>query len=163
MIKLAEETDKSKQLRESIKAEKEAEQKKIMSLRKDLDDSDTTKYSPAVMRHQALLALANEQSDALYDVDPEQIPYISYLRAINEKIPIPATMALINSQLSLSRSINRKGRMEFAQTLIERPLFFPQQLPAGALPGLDYGERPGVLKRMVSKLRRKEDNGIPQQ
>ena len=103
------------------------------------------------MHDRALNALNDNTSDALYDLEPDQIPYLAYLRAINEKLPIPATMKFIDSQLSLSRSKDRKGRQEFGSALNNnRPIIYPGQLPA-MVPQAQPETSPGLLKRLTKK------------
>jgi len=134
------------------------EKKEGETLRKTLDSTDTSQYSPAVMHDRALNALNDNSSDALFDLDPAQIPYISYLRAINEKIPIPATMTLINAQMSLSRSKDRKGRQEFGSALNNnRPIIYPGQLPQ-LLPQGQPEQKDGLLSRLTKKKNRGGNN-----
>ena len=102
------------------------------------------------MHDRALNALNDNTSDALYDLEPEQIPYLAYLRAINEKLPIPATMKFIDSQLSLSRSKDRKGRQEFGSALNNnRPIIYTGQLPQPTQAQPETS--PGLLKRLTKK------------
>ncbi|MDD3043501.1 MAG: hypothetical protein PHW56_11335 [Methanosarcinaceae archaeon] len=122
----------------------------INDLRQELEQ-DTTQYSPSVMHHKAVQALASENSDALYDLDPEQISYFSYLRAVNEKLPLPATMKFINSLMSLSRSSDRKGRIEYAQALINRPVMYPYQVPASIPLTGSEDSRGGLLSRLLKR------------
>ena len=115
---------------------------------------DVSQYSPAVMQNRALVALYSEDSDALYDIEPDQIPYISYLRAIDSRLPggIPGTMKFIEAQLSLSRSKSRKGRVEFGQAMNKQSLVMPQMpymLPGQFAPQQE--QKPGLLSKLFKK------------
>lgn len=142
---------KAESLRSSIQSEK-AEQ-----LRENISVVDTTQYSPAVMQNRALIMYATEELDSLFDVEKEHIPYIAYLRALNEKIPIPGTMKFIESQLSLSRSRDRQGRKEFGQALNRQPVLLPGQ--GVNLHGLmqQPEEKEGLFDRLFKK---KKDDGV---
>lgn len=125
-----------------------------------MSNSDISQYAPAVMQNKALLMLANEESNALYDIDPKQIPYLSYLIAINSQLPIPGTLLFIETQLSLSRSKDRKGRLEFAQAINKQPVIFPSQQPF-TLPGAVMGQqenKPGLLSKLLSSKKKGDSN-----
>lgn len=122
------------------------------ALRASMDNNNSSQFSPSVMQHKAIQALASENWDSLFDLEPDQIAYFSFIRAVNEKLPIPATMAFINSLMSLSRSKDRKGRLEYAQTLTQgsRPVFYPTQVP-GVAPLQAPPSGPGILSRILNK------------
>lgn len=142
---------KAESLRTSIQAEKSEQ------LRTDISGVDTTQYSPAVMQNKALMMYVEADLDALYDVDPEQIPYIAYLRAINEKIPMPGTMKFIESQLSLSRSKDRQGRKEFGQALNKQPVMLPGGQQGFLLPQMQQQESEGLLSRLFKKKKTQQE------
>ena len=136
---------KAEALRTSIQAEKSEQ------LRTDISGVDTTQYSPAVMANRALLMYAEADIDTLYDIEPEQIPYIAYLRAINEKIPIPGTMKFIQAQLSLSRSKDRQGRKEFGQALNKQPVMLPGGQQGFIIPQTQQQEHEGLLSKLLKR------------
>lgn len=141
-------------LRSTIQAEKSEQ------LRTDITGVDTTQYSPAVMANRALLMYAESDLDSLYDIDPEHIPYIAYLRALNEKIPIPGTMAFLHAQLSLSRSKDRQGRKEFGQALNKQPVLLPGQAGMLNLAMQQQEPQEGILSKLFR--RKKPPEGVPQ-
>ena len=116
---------------------------------------DVSQYSPAVMQNKALMMLASEDLDSLYDVEKDQIPYIAYLRAIDSKLPIPGTIAFIHAQLSLSRSRDRKGRIEFGQALNKQTVVPPMPMMMPGIPFQQQPEKPGIFSRLFS--RKKDD------
>lgn len=116
---------------------------------------DVSQYSPAVMQNKALMMLASEDIDSLYDVEKDQIPYIAYLRAIDSKLPIPGTIAFIHAQLSLSRSRDRKGRIEFGQAINKQSVVPPMpMLMPGMMPFQQQQEKPGIFSKL---FKRKDD------
>lgn len=131
---------------------------KAAKLRENFSGADATQYSPAVMQNRALLMLAKDDLDSLYDIDPAQIPFIAYLRAIDSRIEggIPGTMKFIENMLSLSRSRERKGRIEFGQALNKQNIYYPANMPF-ALPMQPQQEKESLLKRIFKK---KEDNNV---
>lgn len=123
-------------------------------LRNNMQGVDVSQYSPAVMQNKALMMLASEDIDSLYDVEKDQIPYIAYLRAIDSKLPIPGTIAFISAQLSLSRSRDRKGRIEFGQAINKQSVVppMPMMMP-GMMPVQQQPEKPGIFTRLFSRKR----------
>lgn len=146
-------------MRADLKGPKDPEIDKAAVLRENMTGFDVTQYSPAVMQNRALLMLAKEDLDSLYDIDPEQVPYIAYLRAIDSRIPggIPGTMAFLENQLSLSRSKDRKGRIEFGQALNKQNIVYPAGMPF-AMPMQQQTEKEGLLRRFLFK--KKDDNNV---
>lgn len=124
---------------------------KAEQLRENISNINTAEYSPAVMANKALILYATEELDSLFDVSPEQIPYIAYLKAINSQIPIPATMEFIKNQLSLSRSKDRQGRKEFGQALNKQPVILPGGQGALNIPGMMQEEKPGIISRLLKR------------
>ena len=115
---------------------------------------DVSQYSPAVMQNKALMMLASEDIDSLYDVEKDQIPYIAYLRAIDSKLPIPGTIAFIEAQLSLSRSRERKGRIEFGQAINKQTVVPPMPMMMTGMPLQQHQqEKPGIFSRIFSRKR----------
>ncbi len=57
------------------------------------------------------------QDEALYDLTPEQIMFVSIIRAINSKFPIPLIVAFVDNFVKLSPSRDRLGRQELVATL----------------------------------------------
>lgn len=149
----------AKTIRASLKKEPE---NKAEQIREQMQGTDVSQYSPAVMQNKALLMLATEDNDSLYDVSPEQIPYISYLRAIDSRLQggIPGTLLFIQSQLSLSRSRDRKGRIEFGQALNKQSVITPQYMPGAFYPGgyQPTEQKPSLLSRILSKKKGDEKN-----
>jgi len=133
--------DKSTQLRESITT-----------------TGDATQYSPAVMQNKALLMYAESDLDSLYDVEKDQIPFIAYLRALNEKLPIPGTMAFLQNQLSLSRSKDRQGRREFGQALNKQPVIVSNDPTSIMALRQEQPEKEGFLSKLLFK-RKKQNEG----
>ena len=123
-------------------------------LRNNMQGVDVSQYSPAVMQNKALMMLASEDIDSLYDVEKDQIPYIAYLRAIDSKLPIPGTIAFIEAQLSLSRSRERKRRIEFGQAINKQTVVppMPMMMP-GMMPLQQQQEKPGIFSRIFSRKR----------
>ena len=132
-----------------------SETDKAKLIRENMSGVDVSQYSAAVMQNKAVLMLANENSDALYDIEPDRIPYIAYLKAIDSRLPggIPGTMLFIDSQLSLSRSKDRKGRLEFGQAINKQSMVMPQLIPGMMYPGgiAPQQEKPGLLSRLLSR------------
>lgn len=123
-------------------------------LRNNMQGVDVSQYSPAVMQNKALMMLASEDIDSLYDVEKEQIPYIAYLRAIDSKLPIPGTIAFIEAQLSLSRSRDRKGRIEFGQAINKQTVVPPMPMMLPGMPFQQQQEKPGIFSRIFSSRKR---------
>ena len=136
---------KAESLRSSIQSDK-AEQ-----LRENISNNDTTQYSPAVMQNKALIMYAEDDIDSLFDVEKGHIPYIAYLRALNEKIPIPGTIKFLHAQLSLSRSIDRQGRKEFGQALNRQPVVLPGQGVNLQSLMQQPDQKEGILHRLFKK------------
>lgn len=133
---------------------------KAEKLRESISEVDSTQYSPAVMQNRALMMLATEDNDSLYEISEEQIPYIAYLRAINTQLSIPGTMAFLHNQLTLSKSKERKGRLEFGQSLNKQPILMP------GMPTL-YGQVPqqeskteGLLSRLLKMKSKGGQNNV---
>jgi hypothetical protein len=137
-----------------------SESEKAKLIRENMSGVDVSQYSAAVMQNKAVLMLANENTDALLDIEPERIPYIAYLRAIDSRLPggIPGTMLFVESQLSLSRSKDRKGRLEFGQAINKQSMIVPQMLPGMIYPGgiSPQQEKPGILSRLLSRKKETE-------
>jgi hypothetical protein len=144
---------KAEHLRTSIQADKSEQ------LRENISGvGDVSQYSPAVMQNKALLMYAESDIDSLYDVSEEQIPYIAYLRAINDKIPIPGTMKFLAAQLSLSRSKDRQGRREFGQALNKQPVVLPGQTGMLNLAMQQPEQKEGLISKLFK--RRKQPEGV---
>lgn len=78
-------------------------------------DTDFSKYSSTAQNLQAINQLVDNNGDAMIDLTEEQATANSLMRSFNNNImPIPATMDLLNNHASLSRSLDRQGREEYA-------------------------------------------------
>lgn len=155
-------SEKTEAIRATLSKEKTAN--KAEQLREQMQGVDVSQYSPAVMQNKALLMLVSEDKDALYDVSPEQIPYIAYLRAIDSRLPagIPGTLLFLQAQLSLSRSKDRKGRIEFGQAINKQSVITPQYMPGMIYPG-GYAQpenKPGILSKLLSSRKKGEDKNV---
>jgi hypothetical protein len=136
--------------------DKQAETARAEQLRGDINSINSTQFSPSVMQNKALLSYASDPLDSFFDIETEQIPFISFIRALNAKIPIPCTMQFIDSQLSLSRSKERKGRIEFGQALNRQPVLIPSSQGINLNGLMQQEEKPGFIRRL---LNRKKDEG----
>jgi hypothetical protein len=108
------------------------------------------------MQNKALLMYAEADLDSLFDISEEQIPFISYLRAINDKIPIPGTMKFLASQLSLSRSKDRQSRKEFGQALNKQPVVLPGQAGMLNLAMQPQEQHESLLSRLFKRKKQPE-------
>lgn len=110
-----------------------------------------TEFSPELQRLQKIDNLINDTSDGMSELHEFEITTISLYRALDSHIvPLPATMALLNSIKSLRISNDRKGRQEFVTVLKRAPVY-----NVGGLPGYEeqQGQRPGLISRVVGLFR----------
>lgn len=137
-------------------------EEKAKQIREAMLSTDVSQYSTAVMQNKSVLMLANEESDALFEIEQDQIPYISYLRAIDLQLPggIPGTMKFIESRLSLSRSIDRKGRIEFGQAINKQSIILPQYNQGFQIPGFQtqQEQKPSLISKLLSKRKGANNN-----
>lgn len=120
-------------------------------LKRSLQDRDVSGSSPAALQHQGIQVLANSDEDSMGDLTSQQVTAFALLRAYNEMVPIPKTMAYINNYISLSRARDRKGRLEYGGCYKSYPTYV---LPGGAanMPlSPDTEKKPGIVSRLLKR------------
>lgn len=71
---------------------------------------------------------SDELNTSLTDLDYDEIRAITFYKAINNIIPLPSIMSLLNEHMKLKRSLDRKGRQE-AVTILKKPVKYIPQYP----------------------------------
>lgn len=118
-----------------------------------------TQFSPELQRLKKIDSLLVDDSDTLYEIPQEQQTAISLFRALDQNIvKIPATMCFIANMTSLSRSLERRGRLEFVTVLKRAPIY-------AGMPETDEQQdnKPGMLSRFFGMFSRKPKPGQQQQ
>ena len=71
---------------------------------------------------------SDELNTSLTDLDYDEIRAITFYKAVNNIIPLPSIMSLLNEHMKLKRSLDRKGRQE-AVTILKKPVRYIPQYP----------------------------------
>jgi hypothetical protein len=122
-------------------------------LKQSLSGTDVSGFSPAVLQHQGIQVLANSQEDSMGDLTSQQITAFAILRAYNEMVPIPRTMAFIDNYISLSRARDREARKEYAGCY--KSVYVIGGGNAQMInPGLEESNKQGILNKLLNRGRK---------
>lgn len=83
-------------------------------LKLSLQSNEVSGFSPAALQHSGMRALVDSHEDSMSDLTAQQVTAFAVLRAYHSLVPIPRTLSFIDNYISLSRSRDRLGRLEYA-------------------------------------------------